>query len=207
MRLISFLDEGLIHLGGIRSGGPKALVFDLNHLEPSLPQDMVSFLEAGKPALELAEKVLAEAPAAAAFDFDRVTLKAPVQRPGKIIAIGQNYLMHAKESGDSASKYPDYFRRVRQHRDRPRRADCDSQGDLAGGLRRRVGRGDRPAVQGRLSAGSSVLCGGYTAVNDVSARDYQTFTRQWTIGKTFDTFAPMGPVLTTADEIPDRDKH
>ena len=44
---------------------------------------------------------------------------------------------------------------------------------------------------------------GYTIVNDVSARDYQMATTQWLMGKTFDTFAPMGPYLTTADEIAD----
>ena len=44
---------------------------------------------------------------------------------------------------------------------------------------------------------------GYTIVNDVSARDFQMATSQWLMGKTFDTFAPMGPVLVTADEVPD----
>jgi acylpyruvate hydrolase len=44
---------------------------------------------------------------------------------------------------------------------------------------------------------------GYLVFNDVSARDYQSLTSQWTLGKTFDTFAPMGPALVTADEIPD----
>jgi 2-keto-4-pentenoate hydratase/2-oxohepta-3-ene-1,7-dioic acid hydratase in catechol pathway len=45
--------------------------------------------------------------------------------------------------------------------------------------------------------------GGYTVFNDVSARDLQFLTSQWTLGKTPDTFAPMGPSLVTADEIPD----
>jgi 2-keto-4-pentenoate hydratase/2-oxohepta-3-ene-1,7-dioic acid hydratase in catechol pathway len=44
---------------------------------------------------------------------------------------------------------------------------------------------------------------GYTNLNDVSARDYQMATSQWMIGKTFDTFAPMGPAIVSADEIPD----
>ena len=47
------------------------------------------------------------------------------------------------------------------------------------------------------------VVGGYTVFNDVSARDYQMRTSQWTVGKTFDTFGPMGPVLVTADEIAD----
>jgi 2-keto-4-pentenoate hydratase/2-oxohepta-3-ene-1,7-dioic acid hydratase in catechol pathway len=45
--------------------------------------------------------------------------------------------------------------------------------------------------------------GGYAPFNDVSARDFQHRTSQWTIGKTFDTFAPIGPALVTADEVPD----
>ena len=44
---------------------------------------------------------------------------------------------------------------------------------------------------------------GYLPFNDVSARDYQMRTSQWTVGKTFDTFGPMGPALVTADEIAD----
>src|ERR1039458_5258544 len=44
---------------------------------------------------------------------------------------------------------------------------------------------------------------GYTNFNDVSARDFQMRTSQWMIGKTFDTFAPMGPAIVTADEVPD----
>src|SRR4029079_1538468 len=47
---------------------------------------------------------------------------------------------------------------------------------------------------------------GYTILNDVSARDFQMQTSQWTMGKTFDTFAPMGPVIVTADEIEDPHK-
>jgi 2-keto-4-pentenoate hydratase/2-oxohepta-3-ene-1,7-dioic acid hydratase in catechol pathway len=45
--------------------------------------------------------------------------------------------------------------------------------------------------------------GGYACFNDVSARDFQHRTSQWTMGKTFDTFGPLGPALITADEIPD----
>jgi len=44
---------------------------------------------------------------------------------------------------------------------------------------------------------------GYTIMNDVSARDFQMATSQWTMGKTFDTFAPLGPAVVTADEVPD----
>jgi 2-keto-4-pentenoate hydratase/2-oxohepta-3-ene-1,7-dioic acid hydratase in catechol pathway len=44
---------------------------------------------------------------------------------------------------------------------------------------------------------------GYTIVNDVSARDVQLATTQWTVGKSFDTFAPIGPHIVTADEVPD----
>jgi 2-keto-4-pentenoate hydratase/2-oxohepta-3-ene-1,7-dioic acid hydratase in catechol pathway len=62
-----------------------------------------------------------------------------------------------------------------------------------------IGRGGRhiPAAEWR----DHVF--GYTIVNDVSARDYQMATSQWLMGKTFDTFAPMGPCLVSADEIPD----
>ena len=59
--------------------------------------------------------------------------------------------------------------------------------------------------RGRSIAEADALSyvGGYVPFHDVSARDYQMRTSQWVIGKTFDTFGPMGPSLTTADEIPD----
>jgi len=203
VRLVSVLYEGQVRLGGIRVAGSKELVFDLNRIDSRLPGDMKSFLEAGKTALAIAEKVVAEAPVEAAFDPDRLTLKAPILCPGKIIAIGQNYLLHAVEIGGAASKYPIIFAKFGNTVISPHDSiviprltqKVDYEGELAVVIGRRCK---------AVSLSEALACvGGYTAINDVSARDYQTMTSQWTIGKSFDTFAPMGPVLVTADQVPD----
>ena len=71
------------------------------------------------------------------------------------------------------------------------------------GLRSGVCRGDRAARPAHAEERWREHVFGYTILNDVSARDFQMATSQWMIGKTFDTFAPMGPAIVTADEIED----
>jgi len=203
MRLVSFVHEGQIRLGAIRATGDKELVFDLSRIEPRLPAQMEAFLESGKSALALAAQVLAHAPAEAALALDGLALKAPIPRPGKIIAIGQNYLMHVEEAKQVASEYPIIFAKYNNsvigsgepiilpkisHQ-------VDYEGELAVVIGKRC--------KGVPVSGALTCVGGYTALNDVSARDFQHLTSQWTMGKSFDTFAPMGPALLTADEVAD----
>jgi len=177
------------------------MVFDLNLIEPRLPADIIRVLESGRDAHSLARKVVTEASPEVAFELNRVTLKAPILRPGKIIAIGQNYLLHAAEANAGASKYPIVFAKYSNTVIGPGESivipkltqQVDYEGELA-------------VVMGRpckdVGVSEALACvGGYTAINDVSARDYQQLTSQWTIGKSFDTFAPMGPTLVTADEV------
>jgi 2-keto-4-pentenoate hydratase/2-oxohepta-3-ene-1,7-dioic acid hydratase in catechol pathway len=203
MRLVSFVHEGQIRLGALRTAGPKQLVFDLNRIERQLPAQMTTFLESGKTALSLAAKALAKAPVEAAFALDALTLKSPIPRPGKIIAIGQNYLLHAAEAKAGASKYPIIFAKYNNTVIGPGERivlpklsqQVDYEGELAVVIGKRC--------KGVLVSEALTCVGGYTALNDVSARDYQNLTSQWTIGKSFDTFAPMGPALVTADEVAD----
>ena len=85
----------------------------------------------------------------------------------------------------------------RGHRHRPR-------GRRAGRLGGRAGRGHRPpAQQRRRRRRRSTHVFGYTVANDVSARDVQFADGQWMRGKSLDTFCPLGPVVVSADEIPD----
>jgi 2-keto-4-pentenoate hydratase/2-oxohepta-3-ene-1,7-dioic acid hydratase in catechol pathway len=203
MRLVSFVHEGHIRLGALRSAGPRELVFDLNRIEPRLPGQMIAFLESGETALALAAKALAGAPLEAAFALDGLTLKAPIPRPGKIIAIGQNYLSHAAEAKAGASPYPIIFAKYNNTVIGPGEPivlpklsqKVDYEGELAVVIGKRCK---------AVPVSEALTCvGGYTVTNDVSARDYQHLTSQWTMGKSFDTFAPMGPALVTADEVGD----
>lgn len=139
------------------------------------------------------------------YKLSDVTLEPPLQ-PGKIIAIGLNYADHAKETGrEELPKAPLIFAKLPSAVIGPNEAitwkdsitkEVDWEAELA------VVIGRRAKDVTEEDAYKYVF--GYTCANDVSARDLQlTFDSQWTRGKGLDTFCPLGPVLTTRDEIPD----
>jgi 2-keto-4-pentenoate hydratase/2-oxohepta-3-ene-1,7-dioic acid hydratase in catechol pathway len=128
---------------------------------------------------------------------------APVPRPGKIVCIGLNYRDHAAESGLAVPKTPVIFSKFPTCVIAPGEPvvvpstseRIDYEAELAIVIGRRAK---------RVSAANAydyVL--GYTAFNDVTARDFQFGDGQWQRGKSCDTFAPMGQTIVTTDEIPD----
>ena len=132
-----------------------------------------------------------------------VRLAAPVPRPGKILAVARNYAAHVAEAGGTAPPEPVLFLKAASSvigpEDEivlPKHSQAvDYEGELA-------------VVIGRMArhlTEESALdfVAGYTVANDVSARDYQNVRGQHFIGKSCDTFAPLGPALVTPDEIPD----
>ena len=132
-----------------------------------------------------------------------VELLAPVPRPGKFLAVGLNYADHIAETGAETPRYPTIFTKQRTCVNRPGGAiqiplaskNVDYEGELGiviGETCRHVAAADAPAV-----------IAGYTIVNDVSVRDWQNRTRQFTMGKSFDTHGPMGPAIVSADELGD----
>jgi acylpyruvate hydrolase len=201
MHLVTFVREHTPHLGALVSREGRRAIVDLGRAQPRLPPDMIGFLEAGEAARALAERALADA--SPAIDTADVTLLAPIPRPGKIICIGLNYRDHAAESRVAVPEYPTVFAKYASCVIGPGAAivipHVTDQVDYEGELGVVIGRRARNVVE--TDALSYVA--GYLPFNDVSARDYQHRTSQWTIGKTFDTFGPMGPALVTADEIPD----
>jgi 2-keto-4-pentenoate hydratase/2-oxohepta-3-ene-1,7-dioic acid hydratase in catechol pathway len=130
-------------------------------------------------------------------------LRAPIPRPPKIICIGLNYRDHAAESKMEIPAVPTIFAKFPTAVIGPGEPIVlpknSSKPDYEGEFAFVIGRRGRhvPAQQWRE------YVFGYTILNDVSARDFQMITSQWMIGKTFDTFAPFGPAIVTADEIPD----
>jgi len=130
-------------------------------------------------------------------------LGAPLQ-PGKIVAIGLNYLDHIRESNLSRPAQPLVFAKFPSSVigpgdpivvDENLTAQVDWEVELAAVVGRRM---RDVAVDAALD-----YVFGYTVCNDVSARDVQFSESQWTRGKSFDTFCPLGPVVVTADEIHD----
>ncbi|HET7373221.1 MAG TPA: fumarylacetoacetate hydrolase family protein [Gemmatimonadaceae bacterium] len=128
---------------------------------------------------------------------------APVPRPGKIVCIGLNYHDHAQEIGLAVPKTPTIFSKFSSCVIAPGEpvvipassAQVDYEAELAVVIGRRATHVDADRAY------DYVL--GYTAFNDVTARDFQFGDVQWQRGKSCDTFAPMGQTIVTADEIPD----
>jgi acylpyruvate hydrolase len=207
MKLVTFAHRGETHIGALVARDGRTDIFDFNQAQPSLPSDMTEFLKAGEPARALAHRALAAAgererccvPAAEA------TLLAPVPRPGKIICLGHNYHDHSSGAGAGGPlpEHPTFFAKfsnvvIGPHQPivYPRISiQMDYEAELM------VVIGQRVRYTAEEHALESVA--GYTIFNDMTARDYQQLTSQWTLGKSFDTFGPMGPALVTADEIPE----
>jgi 2,4-diketo-3-deoxy-L-fuconate hydrolase len=128
---------------------------------------------------------------------------APVPRPGKIVCVGLNYRDHAAESGLAVPKTPVIFSKFSSCVVAPGEPvvvpTTSEKVDYEAELAVVIGRHTKHVSAAR--AYDYVL--GYTAFNDVTARDFQFGDGQWQRGKSCDTFAPMGPTIVTADEIPD----
>lgn len=202
MRLVSFVHDGAPSLGALQGTGDGAIV-DLHRADPELPTDLIALLEGGAPALARAREAVNRAPSGAVLDAGDVTLKGAVPRPSKIICIGLNYHDHAAESGQPIpetpvvfAKYPSCIIGSGEAIVLPKISD---QVDYEGEFAVVIGRRARHVAE----AAALDYVAGYAPFNDVSARDFQHRTSQWTIGKSFDTFAPIGPALVTADEVPD----
>ncbi|MCS7120157.1 MAG: fumarylacetoacetate hydrolase family protein [Nitrososphaerota archaeon] len=135
--------------------------------------------------------------------LNEVVLKAPISSPPKIICLGLNYRDHAEESGSPVPEEPIIFMKPRtciigpeEYIVKPRFVSkLDYEVELAVIIGKR-GK-DIPVSE------ASKYIFGYTVFNDVSARDIQFKDGQWTRGKSFDTFAPIGPFIVTSDQIGD----
>ena len=165
--------------------------------------DMLAVLRGGAPAKAKIENWIYNPPSGAAFSLDSVTLLAPIPRPPKLICVGLNYRDHALESKMEIPKVPTIFAKFATAVIGPGQPIVlpknSTQPDYEAEFAFVIGTGGRhiPAEEWERHVF------GYTLLNDVSARDFQMATSQWMMGKTFDTFAPMGPHLVSADEIAD----
>jgi 2-keto-4-pentenoate hydratase/2-oxohepta-3-ene-1,7-dioic acid hydratase in catechol pathway len=188
-------DEQVIDLLELSLGAGKA---------NQLFANVTSFLDAGAEGLDLTQRLLADAQGNhVPLPLGSVTLGPPVPRPGKIIAVGLNYRDHADEADFKVPEYPLIFAKFPNSIAGPRDhivipydgMQVDSEAELAVVIGR----------QGKAISAANALgfVAGYMALNDVSARQWQFADKQWTRGKSCDTFCPTGPWLTTSDEIPD----
>jgi len=166
-------------------------------------EDILSIISGGADALDRVQRWSYNPPGTDRFDPETVHYLAPVPKPAKIICIGLNYRDHAAESKLAIPEVPTVFAKFASSltgHGRPIVLPANStKPDYEAEFAVVIGKGGRHIPEGRWR--DHVF--GYTILNDVSARDFQMATSQWMIGKTFDTFAPMGPAVVTADEIDD----
>ncbi len=139
-----------------------------------------------------------------AYPAKRVRLLAPIPSPARnVFCLGRNYADHAAERGAAAPEHPVYFTKpataVVGPGDDVVHHAITKELDYEVELTAVIGTGGRDIP--RADALKHVF--GYTIINDVTARDLQKRHQQWFKGKSLDTFCPMGPVLVTADELPD----
>jgi 2-keto-4-pentenoate hydratase/2-oxohepta-3-ene-1,7-dioic acid hydratase in catechol pathway len=205
MRLISYDDPGGVIRLGVESAG-RAIAAD--QLLPGGPATMAALLAGGDASLD----ALRSAADPARIERDgravgELRLRAPVPRPGKVVAIGRNYPDHvAENAGAPVPQSPLIFAKwpscVIGHGDEIRWDPAlTSQVDYEAELAVVIGRTARRVAE--ADALSYVL--GYTCLDDISARDLQFGDGQWVRGKSLDTFCPIGPAIVTADEIADPD--
>jgi acylpyruvate hydrolase len=176
--------------------------------------DLIDFAHAGSSAPTDLRQALIDGynlPAAAAWLRASAAPRTPladvafapvVPRPGKMLCLGMNYRDHAAEGGHKPPDYPAIFMRsatsLGGHGSRLRMPHNSDQLDYEAELAVIVGKGGH-----RIPAGDALAhVFGYCVFNDVSVRDYQRRSSQWTMGKNFDATGILGPLVVTADELP-----
>lgn len=192
MKIVSFSIEG-------GAPQPGALFEEMNlvmDLSPTPYADTLAMIKAGLTAIDPPGTYVA-------YNLSDVRLHAPLVNPPRIFAIGLNYREHAIESKLPFPDFPVVFFKLQTAVIGPGEAIVlpknSSEPDYEVELAFVIGKGGFriPASAWREHVY------GYTIINDVSARDIQRSTSQWSMAKSFPTFCPMGPSIVTADEIAD----
>jgi 2-keto-4-pentenoate hydratase/2-oxohepta-3-ene-1,7-dioic acid hydratase in catechol pathway len=172
-----------------------------------LPQRLEDFVALGETAMKTAEDLLKKANEDYAENvsapMSAVSLLAPIASPPKIICLGLNYFDHAAETNAAVPDEPVIFMKPHTTIIGPNEnivkpnfvKRLDYEGELAIIMGKKV-------KNIPISEAKKYIFG-YTILNDISARDFQFKDKQWTRGKSFDTFAPTGPCITTANQLQD----
>ena len=203
MKIIAFHRNGQPGVGLVSSDLQQIQPFDLPAAQRKLGALPVIEMQArGEPLPALL----------AAVALGDVQITAPLPKPRRnIFCVGKNYFAHAKEfsgsgfdssakAGEDIPDHPIYFTKVPESVVGPGAAiempAASSAIDYEAELAVIIGRGGK----GIAAKDAMEHVWGYTIINDVTARDWQSRHKQWHLGKSFDTFCPMGPWLVSADE-------
>lgn len=197
MKLATFEMNGNKEVGAIKG----EFIVSLNKLLNRPELTMMDLVEQGLGYIkEIDSKVKDANPD---FKLQDVTLTAPLERPKKVVCVGNNYMDHCREQNVEPPKSPMIFSKwsscVVGYKDVIELPAESQQVDYEAELGLIIGK------KGKNIESEKALdyVFGYLAVNDISARDVQFADGQWVRGKSYDTFIPTGPYILTADEVDD----
>ena len=202
MKLLTFTVEGKTRPGALK--GDRVIDLAAAGLPAGPNGGLIEIARGGDAMVERARKAMDDAKARS-YALKDVKVEAPIRRPGKVLAVGLNYIDHCKEANLPVPPEPVLFTKWSTSVCGPyddvvlpavAAREVDYEVELG------VVIGKRAANVSEQEALNYVM--GYTVVNDVSARDQQfANAKQWDRGKSFDTFCPWGPYIITRDELPD----
>jgi len=207
MKLARYLHSNMESYGVLVDHGILCLLALPKALEVSPPLALDELIALCSKGIKIVEQLISVSTRNekrnATISLDDVTLLSPVSSPPKIVCLGLNYKDHVEEQGKDTPDEPILFMKPRTAVIGPNHAiirpkmvkQLDYEAELA------IVIGEKGKNIPVSEANKHIF--GYTAFNDVSARDIQFKDKQWTRGKSFDTFAPMGPCITTANQVED----
>ncbi|KAK1787100.1 hypothetical protein P4O66_017471 [Electrophorus voltai] len=225
MRLVQFCHPGAE--GGVRVGVEQEYgngVIDVKEFDPSMPSTMREFLELGEKAMDCAQRALSSGQTT--LPYSAVKLLSPVTGPDKVVCVGMNYTDHCLEQNAPIPKEPIIFSKFPSSITGPyddialpnESQEVDWEVELAFVIGRK-GKHIKASLPLHSVKNISTFrttsrfqeedalsyVAGFTVANDVSARDWQMQRngKQWLLGKTFDTFCPLGPALVTTAALTD----
>ena len=205
MKLVTFIDQSNQKIGAL----VNEEVVDFSSSD--LPRTMINFIELGTKGLEQATSLIESGKNR--LSLNDISLKAPIPKPNKILAVGLNYKEHkdevaqtaAKTIGKAQEKYPNIFNKQNSSVNGPyddiHRPRASEFLDYEGELGFVIGKKCRHVPYDKAAG----VIYGYTVVNDVTIRDWQMRgpPMTMTMGKSWDTHCPFGPYIVTSDEVGD----
>lgn len=202
MKLARYRHLDVVTVGAVH--GDRVIA--LSQLMPEAPTSLKAVIAAGTPLLQQLQTGLDRQPAGAGVALAEVQLMAPIDDAQKFLAIGMNYQDHAEEARKAGIPVPTsqlWFNKqiscINGPFDGIHMPKVSDKLDYEAELGVVIGKRCRHVS---VADAQSVI-GGYLVMNDVSVRDWQARSPTFTLGKSFDTHGPMGPWITTADEVPD----
>lgn len=201
MKFLSFYSAGKLKYGVKTENGVVDVLATAAQAGLPISSSIEEVIDKGERGLKEVEAVLSKVPVL--VSEEEINYAPVVQSPGKIICVGANYRAHAEEANFSVPDFPIYFAKfansLAAHQEEVVLPEFVDQGDYEVELVAVIGKKTHQVSP--EEALSKVF--GYATGNDLSARKEQFRSNQWLFGKAIDGFAPLGPDLVTADEVPD----